>query len=90
MLITIRRETEQDYFAAENCCRNAFWNVYTQGCYEHFLIHSMRTHKDFIPELSFVLEYGKEIIGGIFYARSSIIRSESPPVAAITFGPGFI
>lgn len=90
MLITIRRETEQDYFAAENCCRNAFWNVYSQGCYEHFLIHSMRTHKDFIPELSFVLEYGKEIIGGIFYTRSSIIRSESPPVPAITFAPVFI
>ena len=42
MLITIRREAEQDYFTAENCCRNAFWNVYTQGCYEHFLIHSDR------------------------------------------------
>lgn len=59
MPITIRKETEQDYFASENCCRNAFWNVYTQGCYEHFLVHTMRSHRDFIPELSFVPEYEK-------------------------------
>lgn len=96
MLITIRRETEQEYFATENCCRNAFWNVYTQGCYEHFLLHCMRremhVHKDFIPDLSFILEYNKELIGGIFFTRSQLIPKaknlSSLPV--ITFGPVFI
>lgn len=92
MLITIRRETEQDYFATENCCRNAFWNVYTQGCYEHFLVHAMRSHKDFILELSFVFEYDKIVIGGIFVTRSWVIPHTAgiAPIPTITFGPVFI
>ncbi len=94
--ITIRRETEQDYFAAENCCRNAFWNVYMQGCYEHFLVHAMRNHKDFIPDLSFICEYNKELIGGIYFTRSQLIpSSDNPlqnkaPLPVLTFGPVFI
>lgn len=90
MCITIRRETEHDYFAAENCCRNAFWNVYTQGCYEHFLVHAMRSHKGFIPELSFVLERDKTLIGGIYYTHSSIVCSDKSSVPVITFAPVFI
>lgn len=85
----IRHETEQDYFATENCCRNAFWNLYKEGAEEHFVLHQMRKHKDFIPELSFVLEKDREIVGGIFYTRSRIVtdRGEIP---AVTFGPVFI
>lgn len=90
MLITIRHETKQDYFASENCCRNAFWNLYTQGCYEHFLVHAMRSHKDFIPELSFVLEYRKAVIGGIYYTHSSIVCPDKPALPVITFAPVFI
>ena len=92
MVMTIRRETEQEYFTTENCCRNAFWNVYTQGCYEHFLVHAMRGHKDFIPDLSFVLEYNKELIGGIFFTHSKLIPNSHAlaPLSVITFGPVFI
>lgn len=92
MPITIRRETKQDYFVTENCCRNAFWNVYTQGCYEHFLVHAMRSHKDFIPELSFVLEYEKTVIGGIYYTASWIVPYSPAlaPIPTLTFGPVFI
>lgn len=92
MLITIRRETEQDYFTTENCCRNAFWNIYTQGCYEHFLVHAMRSHKDFIPKLSFVLKYDKTVIGGIFVTQSWIMPHTDAlaPIPTITFGPVFI
>lgn len=92
MPITIRRETEQDYFAAENCCRNAFWNVYTQGCYEHFLVHSLRSHKDFIPELSFVAEYNNTVIGGIYFSKSWVVPQSASlaPIPTITFGPVFI
>lgn len=92
MRITIRHETEQDYSASENCCRNAFWNVYTQGCYEHFLVHAMRSHKDFIPELSFVFEYDKAVIGGIYVTKSWIMPHavSLAPISTITFGPVFV
>ena len=90
MPITIRSETAQDYFAAENCCRNAFWNVYTQGCYEHFLVHAMRSHRDFIPELSFVLEYEKRLIGGIYCTHSNIVCPGKSSVPTISFAPVFI
>lgn len=92
MSITIRCETEQDYFAAENCCRNAFWNVYMQGCYEHFLMHTIRGHKDFIPDLSLVLECNKKLIGGIYFTKSQLIPNSATlaPLPALSFGPVFI
>ena len=52
--IIIRQEQPKDYAAVEMLTREAFWNVYCPGCSEHYLAHVMRTHKDFIPELTFV------------------------------------
>ena len=63
--IAIRQETEKDYRAVEELTRNSFWNVYKPGADEHFYVHTMRNHPDFIPELAFVLEKDGEIIGNI-------------------------
>ena len=54
--LTIRLETEKDYRAVEELTREAFWNVYKPGADEHYYVHQMRKHPDFIPELAFVLE----------------------------------
>ena len=54
--MTIRQETEKDYRAVEELTREAFWNVYKPGADEHYFVHMMRNHPDFIPELAFVLE----------------------------------
>ena len=54
--IKIRPETEKDYRAVEELTRDAFWNVYKPGADEHYYVHMMRSHPDFIPELAFVLE----------------------------------
>ena len=54
--MTIRLETEKDYRAVEELTREAFWNVYKPGADEHYFVHTMRSHPDFIPELAFVLE----------------------------------
>ena len=51
----IRLETPGDYRAVENLTREAFWNQSVPGCDEHYLVHTMRRHPDFIPELAFVL-----------------------------------
>ena len=54
--LTIRLETEKDYRAVEELTREAFWNVCKPGADEHYFVHQMRSHPDFIPELAFVLK----------------------------------
>lgn len=68
--LTIRLETEKDYRAVEELTREAFWNVYKPGADEHYYVHQMRQHPDFIPELAFVLELDDKIIGSIMYTRA--------------------
>ena len=54
--LTIRLEKEKEYSAVEELTREAFWNIYKPGADEHYFVHTMRSHPDFIPELAFVLE----------------------------------
>ena len=63
--LTIRLETEKDYRAVEELTREAFWNVYVPGASEHYFVHMMRNHPDFIPELAFVLADDSVQIGDI-------------------------
>ena len=60
-MITIRNEKESDYKKVEEITRKAFYNLYIPGCVEHYLVHIMRNHEDFIPELDFVIEKDNEI-----------------------------
>ena len=63
--LTIRLETEKNYRAVEELTREAFWNVYKPGADEHYFVHQMRNHPDFIPELAFVLELdGRQLYVG--------------------------
>ena len=68
-MITIRNEEEKDYEKVEKLVRRAFYNVFVPGCFEHYLVHVMRSHADFLPELDFVLEEDGRIIGNIMYTR---------------------
>ena len=67
-MLKIRNETEADYGTVEEITRKAFYNQYIPGCVEHYLVHIMRKHEDFIPELAFVLPgyqrkgYGKRLM----------------------------
>lgn len=90
MKITIRHEKIDEYKATENVAREAFWNLYVPGCQEHLVLHKIRKSKDFIPELSFVIEVDNEIVGGIFYTHSKIISSDRTEHKTISFGPVFI
>ena len=60
--LIIRLETQNDYRAVENLTREAFWNVYKPGADEHYFVHMMRNHPDFLPALAFVLEKDGKII----------------------------
>jgi predicted N-acetyltransferase YhbS len=87
MNISIRNEDESDYRKVEELTREAFWNLFVQGCDEHYLVHKMRTHPDFIPNLDFVAVFEDKIIGNIMYAKSYIIDESDNKIETITFGP---
>ena len=83
----IRVEEPRDYKVVENLTREAFWNVYHPGCTEHYVLHCYRTHPDFVPELSLVLEVEGEIIGHVMYAWSHIDADDNRKIKMMTFGP---
>lgn len=86
-MLTIRNETRADYQAVENLTRRAFYNRYVPGCHEHYLLHIMREHPDFVPELDFVLELDGEIAGSILYTRSTLTGETGERREILTFGP---
>ncbi|MBO5266040.1 MAG: N-acetyltransferase [Ruminiclostridium sp.] len=85
--ITIRLETEKDYRAVEELTREAFWNVYKPGADEHYFVHTMRNHPDFIPELAFVIEKDGEIIGNIMYTKNWLEDENGERKEILSFGP---
>jgi len=85
--LTIRLETEKDYRAVEELTREAFWNVYKPGADEHYYVHQMRSHPDFIPELAFVLEEDGELVGNIMYTKAWLEDENGARKEIISFGP---
>lgn len=83
----IRNEKEADYRKVEEITRKAFWNLYGPGCTEHYLVHIMRTHKDFLPELALVLEVDDQIIGNIMYTKAKLVDTSGEEKEILTFGP---
>ena len=83
----IRSESADDYKTVETLTREAFWNLHVPGCDEHYLVHVMRQHPDFIPELAFVAILDDTIVGNIMYTRSALVNEQGEGMAAITFGP---
>lgn len=83
----IRLETKKDYEEVENLAREAFWNLYVPGCNEHYLIHTMRSHKDFIPQLAYVLELDGKVIASVMYTKSVLKDESGYEKAVISFGP---
>lgn len=85
--IIIRPEKKTDYKITENLTREAFWNVYRPGCYEHYVLHCYRSDPDFIPELDFVMELDGKLIGQVIYVRSQIECDDGRKIPIMTFGP---
>ena len=85
--INIRNERIQDYETVETITRKAFYNLYVPGCVEHYLVHVMREHEDFIPELDFVLELNGTIIGNIMYTKAKLTDESGEEKEILTFGP---
>ena len=69
---TIRLEEEKDYLKVENLVRDAFWNVYRPGAYEHYIVHNLRDDSSFIYDLAYIIEKNDEIIGHINYSNGRL------------------
>ncbi|SHJ29313.1 GNAT family N-acetyltransferase [Hespellia stercorisuis] len=86
-VIKIRNEAKADYKKVEDITRKAFWNLYVPGCDEHYLVHVMRFHKDFLSELDFVIEADGEVIGNIMYTKAKLVDESMEEKEILTFGP---
>jgi putative acetyltransferase len=85
--IQIRPETPADYAEVENMTRESFWNLYFPGCDEHYLVHQMRNHPDFLPDFDFVAEVDGKLVGSILFTRSKVIDENGEKLETLTFGP---
>ena len=83
----IRPEKDEDHRAVENLVREAFWNVYRPGCYEHYVLHVLRDDLAFIKELDFVMEKDGELIGQNVFVRTVIQADDGTEVPVLTMGP---
>jgi len=85
--IRIRNEEKKDYEKVEEITRKAFWNLYIPGCVEHYLVHVMRSHQDFLSELDLVIEVDHQIIGNIMYTKAKLVDESGKERDILTFGP---
>lgn len=83
----VRNERHSDFETVEKITREAFYNIYVPGCTEHYLVHIMRSHEDFIPELDFVIELNGEVIGNIMYTKATLTDEDGRIKEILTFGP---
>lgn len=83
----IRLEEEKDYKEVENLTREAFFNVYRPGCFEHLVINKLRKDDCFVKELDYVIEEDDKIIANIVYSLGTIKSIEGNTEKVLTFGP---
>lgn len=84
--ILIREENPEDHHQVEAMTQRAFWNKHHLGCDEHYLVHKIRQHRDYIPELSRIALVDGEIVGAIFYTKS-FVKDENKEQEMLAFGP---
>lgn len=84
--VVIRPEQPEDEAAVEQMVQRAFWNKFRPGCTEHWLVHQLRRHPDYLPHLSRVALVDGQIAGCIMYARAAL-QTEKDVVPVLTFGP---
>lgn len=86
-MTTIRQERDGDHRCVEEIARRAFWNLYAPGCSEHYLVHTLRGHPDFVPGLDLVIERDGKIIGNIMYTQTRLVSEVGEEKGILTFGP---
>ena len=85
--VIIRLEKKSEERDVENLIREAFWNVYRPGCFEHFVMHQLRSNPDFVKELDFVMEKDGKLIGQNMFMEACIKADDGRVVPILTMGP---
>ena len=83
----IRLERKEEYREVENLVREAFWNVYRPGCLEHYVLNQLRDDDAFVPELDFVMENDRQLIGQNMFMRAWITSDDGRQIPIMTMGP---
>lgn len=83
----IRLERKEEHKEVENLVREAFWNVYRPGCVEHYVLNQLRNNPDFVPELDFVMEMNRRLIGQNVFVRAIIKSDDGRNIPIMTMGP---
>lgn len=83
----IRLERKDEHRAVENLVREAFWNVYRPGCFEHFVLNQLRNDPAFVQELDFVMEKDGKLIGQNMFMRAVIKADDGRDIPIFTMGP---
>ena len=87
MRMTIRREEPKDYREAEELTREAFWNKYRPGCFEHYVLHRYRSRPEFVKELNYVAEEDGKLVAHIMYSHAIITTDDGRVIPIMVFGP---
>lgn len=85
--IVFRLERKEEYRQVEALVRESFWNVYRPGCVEHYLLHLLRGHSDFVPELDIVMLEDGKIIGQNVFVKTVIRADDGRSIPIMTMGP---
>lgn len=83
----IRLERKEEYRQVETLVREAFWNVYSPGCLEHYVLNQLRNDEAFVKELDFVMEKDGELIGQNMFMRAVIKADDGRDIPIMTMGP---
>ncbi len=84
---TIRPENISEHRTVENLVRESFWNIYRPGAFEHYVLHILRNHLDFVPELNFIMEKDGKIIGQTVCVKSHIHADDGRKIPTLMLGP---
>ena len=87
MDIKLRIEQSSDYHETENITREAFWNHHPPGCDERYLLHIMRNHPKFVPELHIVADHTNKIVGNVVCLKSFIMADDGNQYEVLSLGP---
>ena len=83
----IRLERKDEHREVENLVREAFWNVYRPGCFEHFVLNQLRDDAAFVRELDFVMEKDGELIGQNIFMHAVIKADDGRDIPIMAMGP---
>ncbi len=85
--VLIRPESRADQPVTEHLIREAFWNHYSPGCSEHYLLHIMRTCPALVPGLNLVAEVQGTLAGSSVCLEAVIHGDDGQDHQVLSLGP---